>query len=517
MIKKLLCFIIILSAAHHCLQAQAQTSIKLEIENKMTDFASHLSDLNNEYFDNTENIVEKYSPDNYFYFNDSRDTFENFLRKYKRVFLNGEQYMHSFNINSINKRSKTNDDERWEIKATLKRENCSGEDFVVLETDIEFIVMLGRDNNIKILEIDFNPILEIVRPVIETEYKFTASREFLYISENGDEWSTEITSKEIKYKLYPNTNKPKVQINKGHDNCEFSYESKTLTDNKDFKLRGSRLEGSLRGNYTQSNRTHTITLTQKKSNKKIVIKIDQGHFKRWHEKIAAQISDIDDIPNSQFDLIYSLKYNLGISTMFRVGESRFALGGLIACNFASFRGLENGAYAKASVDISFVAPTLNGYKIYKETVYPENCTYSSLMDPYNEAKHYIARNLFLIQGGVYAFEWLRFDLGLGAASKRNLYFMETAPLLEKYSYIKTDESLPDIDDVYSYKAYYKDYYYKDRSETWYFAMRPAMNILIPFDAGYNELYLNLGVGYTHVFNKKDACSIDFSLGIGFEY
>ena len=131
MIKKILCFIIFLSATfHHCLQAQAQTSIKLEIENKMIDFASHLSDLNNDYFDNTENIVEKYSPDNYFYFNDSRDTFENFLRKYKRVFLNGEQYMHSFNINSINKYSKTNDDERWEIKATLKRENCTGEDFI---------------------------------------------------------------------------------------------------------------------------------------------------------------------------------------------------------------------------------------------------------------------------------------------------------------------------------------------------------------------------------------------------
>ena len=207
--------------------------------------------------------------------------------------------------------------------------------------------------------------------------------------------------------------------------------------------------------------------------------------------------------------------------MYTFDNSRLSLGALIAMNFDNFRGMEsigglaNSSYSSVVISIGGTGDGVtNGYKVTTETVNPEKTNYSELMDPYNEAKHYTSRSLYLAQGGFNISQWMRFDLGLGAARAKNLYFMENAYALDIYKYEKTYSTLPDIDDVYVYRNRYKDYYYEDPAK-WGFAIRPALNFQIPLGS-YNDSYLSLGLGYTFVTGIKDASSLDFSIGIRWE-
>lgn len=505
-----------------CISAHSQNEyeIKKSIENSLMNFFSLLSFINDdEEPTNPSTIASDFRGEHYFRLNGTETTLENFLSSYSRSDLRNNFVNHTLQVstNNIKKTSNTASDRRWNVKAKLLRENASGEDYFIKDEDVTFTVRWnGFDKEVSILDLNFSTPLKIVRPVTNREYKFEIDRRnsTLSVPYTGGDWKIAIQSWYRDVKSYPGID-GKTTVG-DYYLSPYTYQSQNnlkITENKNPQY----LSGNLRGNYSKQPRNYTINLTQTNTGKTLNETITVG-IKSTHS-----VFDFDSDGYHQIELLYSLKYNFGLSYMYTFEDSRFSIGLLAAMNFDKFRGMKNfggllvSSYASVTIDPTGETGdgTTNGYKVTTETINPDKTNYSELLDPENEAKHYTSRSLYLAQAGFNISQWMRFDVGLGAARARNLYFMNNAYALDIYRYEKTSDNLPDIDDTYVYRNKYKDYYYKDPAK-WGFAVRPALNFQIPLDS-YDESYLTLGTGYTFVSGIKDASSLDFSIGIRWEY
>ncbi|MCR4959529.1 MAG: hypothetical protein K6B13_13155 [Prevotella sp.] len=512
---------ILLLAAFCCFSAYSQNdNIKRGIKLSLNDFFRMLTNVNDVGVDKCSpaTIAEFFKGENYgLLVNGQETTIERFVTSYCRSDLQNKLVNHTlqFSLSNITKTSTSASDKRWTVKGKLIRENGTGEDYLIKDEDITIIVKWnGSDKDVSVLDIRFSRPLKIVRPVTNREYKFEIDRPMtvLKVPYYGGKWKIAIQSwfRDVKsYSGIPD----KTTVGKYYLS-PFTYTASRYLKVSETPNPQS-LYGSLARNYSKKPRTYNVTITQTKTGKKIPLSIIQdgrpfGHF-----------------GFNQIDLVYSLKYQFGLSYMHTFEDSRFSLGVLAAMNFDTFRGVkswladvetdssygssnESSRSSKETVTVS----EYNGYKVITETINPEKTNYSEVMDPYGEAKHYTSRSLFLAQAGINVSEWMRFDLGIGAASARDLYHMEHAYALDIYKYEKQSASLPDIDNVYVYRNKYKDYYYKDRT-TWGFAVRPSINFQIPVDRN-AESFLTLGTGYTYVVGMEDASSFDFSIGIRWE-
>ena len=512
-------FIIILLACISLgtLNAQNEYEIRKSIESSLENFMSRITFLNDDEEPiQASTIASDFGGGHYFRVNGSETNLESFLKSYSSSDLRQMYVNHSLNFTtkSISKTSSNSSDKRWTIKAKLSRENATNEDYLIKDEDITFVVRWnGIDKEVSILEISFSTPLQIVRPVTNREYRFEIDRKnsTLSLTHTGGDWKLSLLSKYRDVKSYPGIEGKTIIGN--YYPSPYTYNSPNnlkVTVNDDPQY----LSGNLRGNYSKQPRYYSIKLIQTDTGKTIDETITVNPPKEttpWDY----------DFEGNQIELFYSLKYNFGLSYMYSFGNSRFSIGLLAAMNFDKFRGMKNSFTTEevhtiiggSGSNTITGSNTVNGYNITKETVNPEKTNYSSLLDPYNEAKHYTSRSLYLVQGGFNVSQWARFDLGLGAARARDLYFMENAYALDIYKYEKTSSALPDIDDVYVYRNKYKDYYFKDPAK-WGFAIRPALNFNIPLNS-YNDSFLSLGVGYTFVTGIKDANSLDFSIGFRF--
>ncbi len=512
--NRLIVFIILFIC---CLSANSQNEYEIRkgIQSSLENFMSRITFLNDDEEPiQASTIASDFGGGNYFRVNGSETNLENFLKTYSRSVLRQMYVNHSlkFTTKSISKTSTNSSDKRWTVKAKLTRENATNEDFFIKDEDITFVVRWnGIDKEVSILEMSFSTPLQIVHPVTNREYIFEIDRRnsALSLPYTGGDWKLSIRSWFRDVKSYPGI-EGKTTLG-DYYLSPYTFNSPdnlkvTVNDNPQF------LSGNLRGNYTKLPKSYKIRLTQTKTGKTLDQTITVNTKPRG--------SFDYDFEGSQIELFYSLKYNFGLSYMYSFEDSRFSLGLLAAMNFDKFRGMKDLDFAKSAYSLSSVVVnitgetgdgTVNGYKVTTETINPEKTNYSELLDPYNEAKHYTSRSLYLAQGGFNISQWARFDLGIGAARARDLYFMENAYALDIYKYEKTSSTLPDIDDVYVYRNKYKDYYYKDPAK-WGFAVRPALNFNIPLDSS-DDSFLSLGVGYTFVTGIKNANSFDFSIGI----
>lgn len=497
--------------------SQNEIDIKNGIVYSLNDFFSQLSMINDDEEPiRPSTIAAGFKGEHYFRFNGKDISFENFLKDYSHSVLQNSYVNHTLDItkSSIKKTTSTETDKRYTVKAKLKRQNATDEDYYIKDEDITLIVKWnGIDKDVSILDVSFSAPLQIIRPIIEREYKFELDSEnsILSVPYYGGNWKIALKSWFRDVKSYPGIPDKTTEGDwylstfEGYSQDNLKFEK---SENPQF------LSGTLRSNYSKDARYYNFKLTQNSSGKSFNQRIT-------HERRVTHWYDFDSDIFHQLELFYSLKYNFGISYMYTFDNSRLSLGALIAMNFDNFRGMEsigglaNSSYSSVVISIGGTGDGVtNGYKVTTETVNPEKTNYSELMDPYNEAKHYTSRSLYLAQGGFNISQWMRFDLGLGAARAKNLYFMENAYALDIYKYEKTYSTLPDIDDVYVYRNRYKDYYYEDPAK-WGFAIRPALNFQIPLGS-YNDSYLSLGLGYTFVTGIKDASSLDFSIGIRWE-
>ncbi len=497
--------------------SQNEYEIRKGIQGSLENFMSRITFLNDDEEPiQASTIASDFGGGNYFRVNGSETNLESFLKTYSRSVLRQMYVNHSlfFTTKSISKTSSNSSDKRWTVKAKLTRENATNEDYLIKDEDITFVVRWnGIDKEVSILEMSFSTPLQIVRPVTKREYIFEIDKNSsaLSLPYTGGDWKLSIRSWFRDVKSYPGiegkTTLGDYYLSPYTFNSPYNLKV-TVNENPQF------LSGNLRGNYTKFPQSYNIRLTQTKTGKTIDQTITV--------KTKPRSGPFDyDFEGSQIDVFYSLKYNFGLSYMYSFGDSRFTLGLLAAMNFDKFRGMKNldlatSSYSSVVIDVTGETGdgTTNGYKVTTETINPEKTNYSEQLDPYNEAKHYTSRSLYLVQGGFNVTQWARFDLGFGAARARDLFFMKNAYALDIYKYEKTSSTLPDIDNVYVYRNKYKDYYFKDPAK-WGFAIRPALDFNIPLDS-YSDTFLSMGVGYTFVMGVKDANSLDFSVGIRWE-
>lgn len=502
--------------------SQNEIDIQNDIRKSLNDFMARLSDLNADEEDRIKisTISSEFGGGNYFKANGIETTIDDFLQKYKTKDLKLDDISHldlDFNRNSIKKMSNDPVDQSWSVKATMFRENKTGEDYLIKKEPITFVVRWnGTDKQVSLLEINFSTTLNKVYPQTTREYlleigdkypKSFDSYNTINMPYTGGDWNISIKSWWRDVKRYSGMEDKTEYGNYYYAPFTYEVNPKMNIEEKDVP---QILSGKLRANFSKYPKNYNIKIIQPLSGKSITQKITQ------QKKKNRTFFDYDSDEYFQIDVNYSLKYDLGLSFMYTFDYSRFALGALIETNFNTFRGIENpfdkvdqlNIPSSTSANESFVQ---NGYNVVKtKEIEPNASRYSKLLDPYNEAKTYTQRSLFMAQGGVCVNNWLRFDLGLGAALARNIYYMGNAYKLEVYSYEKKEASLPEIEDVYVYKSKYKDYYYKDATK-WGFAFRPALNFQIPLDS-YDEQFITLGCGYTFVTNLNNANSFDFSIG-----
>lgn len=521
--------ILLVTFSFGIIKGQNEEVKRTTIINSLGVFFDNLSYLNDEseplpadVFESTfgnENILT--GGGNYFRVNGHDFDMVSFIKNYSQKNLEGRNINHKFDIShrkiNVKPMSQSSDDQRWQVNGILKRSNAnfkkdSKEDFLIKDEPMSFIVRYnGEGKEISILEINIeNPNIQKVYPVYTNDTIFTVDngQSKTHLSSNGGEWHLKMNSYCIQYKSYPGFYQTDKKISL-LDYSLIKQTGKSRIDN--IKLVNGIITGSIPQNYSENNRSYSLTLRQNNTNRQQTIVISQSGAVTpcyW-----CDFFDVDNFYNfNQFDLSYSIKYGIGISYRCHLEDTRFSFGGLIATNFDTYRGWESlEKTVKQNIEPSIGGSNIikgDMYKVHSEIVKPETSNYSSLMDPYNSARKYTARSIFLLQAGVTITNWFSFNMGAGVALSRNKYFLETAYGYTKYSFEKLDPMLPDIEDIYSYRAYYKDYYYKDPIKV-HFAMRPSLDFRIPIQ--WDE-YLNLGLGYVVTPGYKEGCSLDFSIG-----
>lgn len=495
--------------------SQNEFEIKKSIESSLAEFFSHLSQLNdNEEPIQPSTIASHYCGEHYFIANGKETTLVAFLTAYRSTL--GNNYInHTVNIprGNIKKTSTAATDRRWTVKAILSRSSATDEDSYIRDEDVTLVVQWnGLEKDVSILDITFSTPLQKVYPQVRREYRFEIDKykSNLLVPSEGGEWTISVISSYRDVKYYPGF--PDKDVVGRDFPAKFTYSASRDLGVKVMESSNT-MKGLLRGNFNKHNRQYTITLSQEGNTKNLQVPINQ-------EGRGFNFFDFDKKYSDyyQFDVLYSLKYNFGLSGLYTFENSRFSIGALIALNFDTFRAMEDLALVSQSYHFESItggntSDVTNGYKKNVHTDTPSSTSYSEMMDPYNEAKHYTKRMLYLLQGGFAVNQWLSIHLGLGAASARNLHFMQIAYTRTVYSFEKQDASLPDIPDEVVYTHTFKDYYYKDATK-WGFAIRPALNFHIPLNEDFD---LALGAGYTFVTHLKDANSFDFSVGIRWVY
>jgi len=479
-------------------KAQHQHEIEQGIKNSIEEFMTYVTAINDD-LDNIrpETIGQEFRGGNYFFFNKKDMTLANWLSDYSRNVLKRKIYFHSLTINSISKTSTNRTDRRYTVKGTLHRSTPNGNAIADEPLAME-VLWQGLDRPVGILSINFSATPRTVAPTTQKEYQFSfTNSSWTTISWRGGSVIMNVTSQSRTVKDYQGTRKEAT-----------AWKAEPFTYARPWgvtvKQDGNKITAYVPRNNRHRTRNYSLTLKQQESGRSQSIRLVQNGKPYWFQHEYMELG------------VYGgLKYNFGIMGMYTFDYSIFSLGAIVAANIDTFRGIEWPQATEASlsskVTYNFENDETNGYKRMEVTINPQTRNYSELMDPNDEAKNYTQRMLFLLQMGFNTTNWLRFDLGLGAAMARDLHFMETAYALNKYSFLKTVPSLPDIPDVQFYTAKYKNYYYKDYAK-WGFAVRPALNFSIPFD-DYNETALTIGLGYTYVAGISKASSPDLTLGI----
>ena len=512
----------------------ANTTVRdKEIDGEITDFWSNItrtSDKNGvdlDYY--IKYVSSRFEGDDVkFKLNNQKITLASFMYNYKQNVLKNDYISHYFERTTEIKKDDRGE-RLYKIQGKLKREYIrkNTKEFVVMPIDISLLIFYDErkpiDARVKILELVMEQDITRVYPHIFYEYDFDVKPAKTQIDYTAESVKFYIISRKRKVTEYPRT---------GIDPLFAEYEPVKVTGIADYaklsQLNDTEFVVSFRENYSSSPRSYVVSFKQD-GGKSQDITIKQSFpykpnkIKKFFEVDKTYYDRLWDI-----SLHYSPKYNIGVSAMYTPEESRFSFGGIIASNFDSFRGIDwctevsvsTLSAGSAESSVGSIWPTsdiVNGYKITQETLNPEENNFSSIFDPYSEAKHYKSRTLILANFGFHITNWWNISLGIGPIIYRDLYFMETTYDVTRTSYTPTQNGLPAIEDVYTYRKHTgpQNYYFKNPTK-WDLGIRPAVNFSIPLG---DDFYMPIGCGYIiSALGKLEDCnSLDFNIGISFYY
>lgn len=509
--------IIILVIAHIIVwHSNAQTTIKNNIEESLKEFVTVIGDLNDpETLETYEGISRQFYGTNYFKFNGSDMSPIEFMKTYTKVYLESRIINHNLRIQKIEQL----DNVSWSVTGLLQRMSGDMGDFRIKDTDIRMIVRYDKDREeVKILSINFSPTLYIEKPKWEIEYSFTVTPLYTNIPPNGGDWKVTILSQARNIKSYDDG--VPIEYSEFY-NVPFRIKTEASLQIDTTDISNGNIKGRINKNYTKDYISRSFFVEQLRTESNIDSKKVTISQNPIESKFSSFLYDLfyfydGDAPKHQVSVLYGLKYDMGMSYMYSIPDSRFSVGTIVTSNFDSFKGLDlfitnktesfimDYGNSDSELDIT------NGYLITKNVYFPNNSSYSSKMDPKNEAKHLESKSFFLLQGGVYLCNWIRFDVGMGCGRFQKKYYMKNAYNVTEYSYVPQSDNLPTIDNVYKYSKSGKEWYYKDKIKC-HFALRYSVNGIVPIDWT-EENFLTIGVGYMHIPNNKENSSFDFSIG-----
>lgn len=500
--------------------SQNEKEVEHRIKRSATEFFSSVADINNPLepiF--VETIVDEFGRGgNYFYLNDTAGTLTDFLNDYKARHLQERLLNHAFHVVSVTKMYDPESDWRYKVTGRLARESATGEDMIVREESVSMVVLYNpKSSTCSIIGLEIDPSLKITYPTERYEYVFVfadsdSSRD---IPAEGGGCSFQVDSRRRKLKEYEGYPEKTVCIEDVP--VEYSIGQTPLR----FSIDGGMLNGELGQNISRQTRRYDILLTQK-SGKTLTASVTQL------AKSDVRFKDFFDFwdreaPRHSVDLSYSLKYQYGLSYMYRFEDSRFSIGALAYANGGAFESAlyddhshsftENGVSVEGNTFIRNYEA--DGYAVTVTRTVPVNGGYSSLADPHGQARFFNSRTLFMAQAGVNFCQWLRFDLGAGAVTDREICHLPDAYEHVRYSYAPLSDDLPQIADVESYALYGTDLLYRSGIK-WDFAFRAGLTASFALDF-YNEHYLNFGIGYVVAPMNSGANSLDFHIGYGWNF
>lgn len=503
-----------LSVLH--VSGQNSYEIEREIESSLSSFANRISFMtDSDEPISPQTISSAYGGGTYFIAGGTSTTLLSFLQSYKNSVLGTRLVNHTFDFTkrSISKYASDSSDRRWKVEAKLKRTSGSADGVMYADVPVTIIVRFnGLDKEVTLLEIKGDLALKRIIPQVSKEYALNLTPGLTNVQYYGGSVKLQVDSRSRTVTTYTGGTTQQKEV------AEWKGESCTYTADKgvDVKVDGNVLIASIGTNYGRNDRRFQVRVRQNRgvgSDGKSLYREAVANIYQGHKRRTIFSYDPDDSPTNQFDLTYSVKYNFGLNYMYHFEDTRLALGAHIALNNAMFRGVES--YSKVRVENWLTGSThsaVNGYEIKEEITHPFNAEYSAEMDPYGEAKHYTRRAYYMLQGGLYVFQWLRLDVGIGLATAQDLHLMRDAYMMTRYTYTPTSPDLPPIADQVTYRNFLRDYYFKDKSKT-SFAVRPALSIQIPIDY-FKEKFFTFGAGYTFAPSIKGGNSWEFSIGYG---
>lgn len=493
-----------------------------EIDEQITRFWKHISNIN----DTDEESIGKYfgyivkyyeRSDDRLTFNSDRIGMFNFLKNYRYKVLQNNNITQSFQRTEI-KNYPENEDHLFFVTGILNREILQNkEDFLIKPITVKMLVYYNKeankDNTVKILEIKMNQNLDKVYPKFRDEYELKVIPSKTHIGYAAEDVTISIFSKKRTIKSYPGID----DIGKIVDST-FVRVTGTADYAKLYQINESKYKASFRDNFSTSSQSYVISFKQEDGGLTRDVHITQSfQYSPNKLKMFFEFDGAYYNPLWNISLHYSPKYNLGLSIMFTPEESRFSFGGIISSNFDSFRDLYSNYEISYSKSISQSNVIVNGYKITSEVLNPEENDYSSIFDPYNEAKHYKSRTIIMANLGYHLTNWCNISLGIGPIIYRDLHFMETTYDVTRTSYTPMQSGLPTIADIYTHSRHISphNYYFKSPT-TWDLGLRPAINFSIPLG---EDVYMPIGCGYviSTLGKLKDCNSFDFNIGISFNY
>lgn len=288
-------------------------------------------------------------------------------------------------------------------------------------------------------------------------------------------------------KLEPATLSVRSNVSDASVYLDGKYIGETPIDNKETLSGVHTIKVKKSGYYSESK---TLRLSAGDNYERFVLTKDAPWAWDWDEY---------EYPKGNVSYHFSPRYQLGLSYD-HIFENHFSIGGMISTSFGAYRGWD---WDIVESETYLTIGDVNDLK-YK-LMYGEDQDYSSFVDPYNEAKHYDANALFLVQGGYLPCNLVMFNLGLGAAYHRDKYYMENTYKIEQY-FDKDEIVYTPTDD---------DHWYKQNTK-WSPAIRLGAKFFIPLDED-QENCITIGGGYTYLPTTHKYSSWDASIGFSWQF
>lgn len=255
------------------------------------------------------------------------------------------------------------------------------------------------------------------------------------------------------------------------------------------------------------------------------INLKSGANDIYYESLIKQVPEFFDFyrDNSfihQVNYHFSPKYQIGLSYMYGFDDSRFSVGAIVASSVGFYKDLNLMDTTTISSEVSISLNNLiititdgSGETISAtretETIKPH--TYSSEIDPNNEAKHFDANFMALANCGFDACNGIMLEAGVGAAYHQKRHYMSNAYNIEKTTITNNLTGELVEEPTLKYTKSGVDKWYRDTAQ-WSLAIRFGTRFYIPLKGDFDDSCFSIGGGYTYLPMNNQFSSWDVSIG-----